>query len=113
MRWIDTDTKVIREGAPLCDRPKFDGKTGYLTRSDRGKWHEDKAGNLVLGVHNGNGNPSNPWCGIGGTVPVIKVGKECRVAKWALKYIKEGKVVPRNTDNSRHGRLPKGSKAKK
>jgi len=103
--WIDTDTGAIREGAPFCDRPKF-GKDGHLTRGE-GEWKQDGQGYLVLGVHNGNGKSTNPWCGIGGTVPVVLVGVEWRVAKWALPFIKARKVVQRNTDIQRHGRVPK------
>lgn len=106
--WIDTDTGAIREGAPLCGRPKF-GKDGYLTRG-KGEWKQDGKGYLVLGVHNSNGKPTNPWCGIGGTVPVVLVGGEWRVAKWGLPFIKARKVVQRNTDNQRHGRVPKKAK---
>lgn len=111
VKWIDTDTGVIREGAPLRDKSKF-GKTGYLTRG-KGKWQVDGKGHLVLGVHNSSGSHTNPWCGIGGTVPLVQEGGEWRVAKWALPYIKEGKLVQRHTDNQRHGRVPKGSKDKK
>eukprot|EP00752_Nemacystus_decipiens_P015927 g14234.t1 len=103
--WIDTDTGAIREGAPFCDRPKF-GKDGNLTRRECG-WKQDEQGYLVLGVHNSNGKSTNPWCGIGGTVPVVLVGVEWRVAKWALPFIKARKVVQRNTNNQRHGRVPK------
>ncbi|CAN0021125.1 unnamed protein product [Pylaiella littoralis] len=106
--WIDTDTGAIREGAPLCGRPKF-GKDGYLTRGE-GEWKQDGKGYLVLGVHNSHGKPTNPWCGIGGTVPVVLVGGKRRVAEWALPFIKASKVVQRNTDNQRHGRVPKKAK---
>lgn len=48
-------------------------------------------------------------------VPVVwdGAGKTWLVLKWALKYIKAGKVVQRATNNQQHNGAPQRSRAKK
>eukprot|EP00903_Cladosiphon_okamuranus_P014948 g13836.t1 len=55
-----------------------------------------------------------PRCGAN-TITVAMVGKECewRVPEWALRYIRAGKVVQRNTNIIRHNGGNKEARGKK
>eukprot|EP00752_Nemacystus_decipiens_P005766 g5215.t1 len=95
---------ILADPALWCDNPKFVdaklGPRGFTLRNST--WQEDEDGFLVLGYHNTNDrNGKTPRC-YASTIPVVEVGKEWLVPKWALVYIRAGKVVQRNTNNTRH-----------
>ena len=47
------------------------------------------------------------------TIPVITMGKEWLVPEWALRYMREGKVVQMDTDNEGHNGAPHKTRAKR
>eukprot|EP00903_Cladosiphon_okamuranus_P009144 g8737.t1 len=105
-----------RTGAILADRSLWCGipnfkAPGHLTLG-KGTWEEDENGNLVLGYRNTNDREGKtPRC-YANTIPVTMVGKEWRVPEWALRYIRAGKVVQRNTNNQRHNGANKKARVK-
>lgn len=105
---------IPAEPSLWCGEPKYEVRLGErgLTLG-KGTWEEDEAGCLVLGYHNGNFRKGKtPRC-YANTIPVAMVGKEWCMPEWALRYIREGKVVRRNTNNDRHNGAPEKKRAKR
>ena len=108
---INLETGEILQGVSLCNTPEFE-EPGHLTRG-LSTWKVDEHDDLVLGYHNGNRSDDHPTCTVGGTVPAIQVGSEWRVAKFALPYVKEGRIVSRVGNNQRHNGAVERYKKKK
>lgn len=106
---------ILAKPSLWCGEPKYEerglGERGLTL--GKGTWEEDEAGRLLLGYHNTNFRKGKtPRC-YANTIPVAMVGKEWRVPEWALRYIREGKVVRRNTNNDRHNGAPEKQRAKR
>lgn len=100
-------------GVTLCNAPNFVEAGFTLGKSS---WEQDENDYLVLGYHNTNNKVmKHPTCTIRGTIPVdeASVGGGLRVAKWALPFIRNKKLVTQGNNNQRHNGVPVKSRKKR